>query len=152
MYFRGVSLGKISRREIAESKDKCTCILEIHLSGTVPLSQHRSITESVSPETHQHIYHQGFEVLKSPLVTVMGFPVGSVVKNTPAKAETWVQSLGQEDPMEKEMATHSIIIVWKTPWAEESSGLQPMVRQTVGHDWVIEHTCVATFIGFLDLG
>ena len=82
----------------------------------------------------------------------MGFHVGWVVKNTSANAETWVQSLGQEDPMEKEMATHSSIIVWKTPWAEESRGLQPMVLQTVGHDWVIEHTCVATFIGLLDLG
>ena len=47
----------------------------------------------------------------------MGFPGGSVVKNLPVKQETWVQSLGQEDPLEKEMATHSSTVVWKNPMA-----------------------------------
>ena len=45
----------------------------------------------------------------------MGFPGGSVVKNLPAMQETWVQSLGQEDPLEKGMATHSSILVWRIP-------------------------------------
>ena len=44
------------------------------------------------------------------------FPGGSVVKNLPAKQETWVQSLGTEDDVEKEMATHSSILAWKIPW------------------------------------
>ena len=49
---------------------------------------------------------------------------GSVVKNLPAMQETWARSLGQEDPLEKEMATHSGILAWKTPWTEEPDGLQ----------------------------
>ena len=52
----------------------------------------------------------------------MGFPGGSVVKNL--RTGTWVQSLGWEDPLEKEMATHSNIISWRIPWTEEPSGLQ----------------------------
>ena len=51
-----------------------------------------------------------------------GFPGGSVVKNLPAKQETWVQSLGWEDPLEKEMVTHSSILAWRMPWTEESGG------------------------------
>ena len=49
--------------------------------------------------------------------------------------ETWVQSLGQEDPLEKEMATHSNTLAWKIPWMEEPGGLQSMGLQKVGHDW-----------------
>ena len=59
------------------------------------------------------------------------------VKNLPAMQdteETRVQSLGQEDPLEKEMATHSFILAWKIPWTEELGGLQFMVSQRVGHD------------------
>ena len=48
----------------------------------------------------------------------MGFPGGSVVKNLTAMQESWVQSLGQEDPLEKEMATHSSTLAWKIPWRE----------------------------------
>ena len=55
-----------------------------------------------------------------------GFPGGSVVKKLPAVWETWVRSLGQEDPLEKEMATHSSIFAWKIPWTEEPGGLQSM--------------------------
>ena len=51
------------------------------------------------------------------------FPDGSEVKNVPAKWETQVQSLGREDPLEKEMATHSSILTWRSPWAEEPGGL-----------------------------
>ena len=49
--------------------------------------------------------------------------------------ETRVGSLGQEDPLEKEMATRSSILAWKTPWTEEPSGLQSLGSQRVGHDW-----------------
>ena len=48
--------------------------------------------------------------------------------------ETQVRSLGQEDPLEKEMATHSSILAWKIPWTEEPDGLQSLERQRVGHD------------------
>ena len=48
--------------------------------------------------------------------------------------EMWIQSLGQEDSMEEKMATHSSILAWEIPWAEESGGLQSMRSQRVGHD------------------
>ena len=57
-----------------------------------------------------------------------------MVKRLPAMWETWVQSLGWEDPLEKEMATHSSILAWKIPWIEEPGGLQSMDSQRVGHD------------------
>ena len=49
-----------------------------------------------------------------------------MVKRLPTMQETWVQSLGQEDLLEKEMATHSSILAWKNPWTEEPGGLQSM--------------------------
>ena len=62
------------------------------------------------------------------------FPVAQMVKNLPAMQDTWVQSLGQEDPLEKEMAIHSSILAWRIPWTEESGGLQAMGSQRVGHN------------------
>ena len=61
--------------------------------------------------------------------------VVQMVKNLPAMQETWVWSLGWEDPLEKEMATHSSILAWRIPWAEKSGRLQSMGLQRVGHDW-----------------
>ena len=60
--------------------------------------------------------------------------VAQLVKNPPAMRETWVQSLGQEDPLEKEMATHCSFLAWKIPWTEEPGRLQSMGWQRVGHD------------------
>ena len=57
-----------------------------------------------------------------------------MVKNPPAMQEIWVQSLGQEDSLEKEMAIHSSILAWETPWTEELGGLQSMGSQRVGHN------------------
>ena len=62
----------------------------------------------------------------------LGFPGGSVVKNLPATQEpqeTWVQSLGQEDPLEEGMATHSSILAWRIPWTEEPGRLQSIESQ-----------------------
>ena len=56
------------------------------------------------------------------------------VKNPPAIQETQVQSLGWEDPLEKEMATHSSILAWKFPWTDEPGGLRSIRLQRVGHD------------------
>ena len=56
------------------------------------------------------------------------------VKHLPIVWETRVRSLGQEDPLEKEMATHSSILAWRIPWTEEPGGLQSMGLQRVGHD------------------
>ena len=55
-------------------------------------------------------------------------------KHLPAMQETWVQSLGQEDPLEKEMATHSSTLTWKIPWMEGPGRLQSMALQRVEHD------------------
>ena len=63
----------------------------------------------------------------------------SVVKNSPAMQETHVQPLGQEDPLEKEMATHSSVLAWEIPWAEESGGLQSMGAKRVGDDLATEN-------------
>ena len=65
------------------------------------------------------------------------------LKNPPAKAgdsETQVQSLGWEDPLEKETTTHSSILAWRIPWTKEPGGLQSMGSQRVAHDLVHTHT------------
>ena len=74
----------------------------------------------------------------------LGFPGGSVVKNPPAKQEMWVQSLGQEDPLEKETANSSIL-AWEIPRTEEPGGLQSMGSQKLRHNFV---TNTATTILF----
>ena len=60
--------------------------------------------------------------------------VAKMVKRLPAIRETWVLSLGREDPLEKEMATHSSILTWRIPWMEEPGRLQSTGSQRVGHD------------------
>ena len=71
----------------------------------------------------------------------MCFPAGSVVKNLPAeqemsdKQERQVSSLDQEDPLEKEMSTHSSICVWEIPWTEGPGRLQSMELPRAVHDW-----------------
>ena len=64
------------------------------------------------------------------------YNVAQTVKRLLTMRETWVQSLGQEDLLEKEMATHSSILAWKIPWTVEPGRLQSMGPQRVGHDWV----------------
>ena len=63
---------------------------------------------------------------------LLGTLVAQMVKNLPAVQETWVRSLGWEDPLEKEMATHSRILAWRIPWTEEPGGLQSLGLQGVG--------------------
>ena len=60
--------------------------------------------------------------------------MAQLVKNSPAMWETWVRSVGWEDPLEKGKATHSSILAWKISWAEEPGGLHSMGSQRVGHD------------------
>ena len=62
-----------------------------------------------------------------------------MVKDSPAMQETWAQSLGLKDPLEKELATHASILSWKIPWAEEPGG-QFMVSQRVRQDWMTKHS------------
>ena len=59
--------------------------------------------------------------------------VAQTVKDLPAMQKTQVQSLGWEDPLEEEQATHSSILAWKIPWTEEPGGLQSMGLQRIGH-------------------
>ena len=72
-----------------------------------------------------------------------GFPAGLAMKNLPAvqaTEETPVQSLGQEDPLEEGMATHSSILAWEIPWTEVPGRLQFMESQRVEHNWATELT------------
>ena len=76
------------------------------------------------------------------LCTKRGFPSGSAVANSPAAQETketQVRSLGQEDPLEKGMATHSSILAWEIPWTEEPGGLMSIGFQRVGHNRATEY-------------
>ena len=66
--------------------------------------------------------------------------MGKKKKNLPAMQEILVWSLGWEDLLEKEMATHSSILAWRIPWTEEPGGLQSMGLPRVGHDWVTKAT------------
>ena len=69
--------------------------------------------------------------------SLRAFLVGQMIKTLPAIQETWVQSLGQEAPLEKGMVTYSNILSWRIPWTKEPDGLQSMGLQRVWHDWAI---------------
>ena len=69
-----------------------------------------------------------------PLQYSLASLVVQLVKNLPAMWETWVQSLGWEDPLEKGKATHSSILAWRIPWTEEPGGQQSMGLQRIGQD------------------
>ena len=71
-----------------------------------------------------------------PLQYSWASPVAQMVKSPPAMQETWVWSLGWEDPLEKGMATYSSILAWRIPWIEKPGRLQSMGSQRVGHNWV----------------
>ena len=64
------------------------------------------------------------------------FPIAQIIRKLPAMQKTWVQSLGQEDPLEKEVATHFSILAWRIPWTEDLGGLQSMGSQRGTHNWV----------------
>ena len=67
------------------------------------------------------------------------------LKRLPAMQETWVRSLGWEDPLEKEMATHSSILAWEIPWMVKSAGLQSTGSQRVRHNWVTSLSLLLLF-------
>ena len=70
-----------------------------------------------------------YPVILKLLKCIGASPVAQLVKNLPEMRDTWVQSLGWEDPLEKEMATHSSILAWRTLWTEEPDRLQSMGSQ-----------------------
>ena len=82
-----------------------------------------TFTFSVNKLLHQILYLLSF---RQPFKPHQASLVAQMVKNLPAMQETWVQSLGWEDPLEKGMATHSSSLAWRIPWTEESGGLQSM--------------------------
>ena len=90
-----------------------------------------------SPITSQQIDEETMETAKDFIFLgskITASLLAQRLKHLPAMWETWVRSLGQEDPLEKEMATHSSTLAWRIPWMEEPSGLQSTGSQRVGHD------------------
>ena len=73
-------------------------------------------------------------LIVAALLFVRGFSGGLAIKNPPAMQETWVWSLGRENPLEQVMATHSSILAWRIPWTEVPSGLQSIWSKRVGHN------------------
>ena len=65
-----------------------------------------------------------------------------MVKNPPTMWETWIRSLGWEDPLKEVMATHSSILAWRIPWTEQPGRLQSMGSQRVKHNWATQHTLI----------
>ena len=90
-----------------------------------------------------------YQICKEEMITYMyqASLVAQMVKNSPATQETWIWSLVWEDPLEEGMATHSSILAWRIPWAEEPGKLQSMGLQRVGHDRATKHS--STYIIFL---
>ena len=78
--------------------------------------------------------HKGYWSIIVIFLSDFNFPGGSDGKAPAYNVGTQVRSLGREDPLEKEMATHSRILAWKIPWTEESRGLQSMESQRVGQN------------------
>ena len=111
-------------------KDKRACRAAVH--GTA-----KSQTWLSDWTTIDKVLQRGVKqkILRSSWILITGFPCGSVVNNLPAMLETWVQSLGREDPLEEEVATHSSILAWEIPWTEEPGGLQSVGLQRVRYDW-----------------
>ena len=100
----------------------------IHLIGgckippdCVPLVQGSQATFLLN--TIQDLTWLSLSLFPGILLLFRAFLVAQTVKGLPAMRETWVQSLGQEDPLEKEMATHCSILAWRIPWTEEPGGL-----------------------------
>ena len=93
--------------------------------------------------THTHTIFQVVFVIKPLHIYIIvswASLVAQMVKNLLARQEVW--SLGQEDPLEKEMATHSCILTWRIPWTEEPGGLQSMGSQRVRHDFTFTFHCI----------
>ena len=73
-------------------------------------------------------------LIEDNIINMVSSLVAQTVKCLSTMQETWVRSLGQEDPLEKEMAIHSRTIAWKIPWTEEPGSLQSLWSQRVGHN------------------
>jgi len=119
-----------------------------HFPGLITLSVHWYPSSLADLKTLFHQWHPNSTFYTFNLFLVTGsffsayvckvFPVVQTVKNLPAMQETWVRSLGQEDPLKKGVAVHSSILAWRIPWTEAPGGLQSVESQRVGHDWATD--------------
>ena len=96
-----------------------------------PFPSHCSHPHPLAPETRGLF---PISMVLPYLELQIGASLAALVRNLPAMQETWVQSLGQKDPVEKRRATHSSILAWRIPWTEEPGGLQSMESKRVAHD------------------
>ena len=100
----------------------------------------RAVKKINKSSIYLYICHLHIQWICHLRITNRASPVAQMVKCLPTMRETQVQSLGQEDFLEKEMGTHSSILAWKIPRMEEPDRLQSMGSQRVGHDWVTSYT------------
>ena len=108
------------------------------------LDSYKPLITFLSTDQYVTLFFVGFCFKKTYFVCVYvyvlnGVPGGSMVKNSHAR-QMWVQSLGWEDPLGKEMTTHSSVLAWKIPWREEPWELQSRGHKGVRHNLVTEHT------------
>ena len=101
--------------------DSCESSLDLWLIQIWPDLRVKTLPQGRSPPPFPgpRLQHQSFTTLCLLYKAPQTHCLGSVVKNQPAMQETWVQSLGREDPLEKELETHSSTLAWKIPWTEE---------------------------------
>ena len=102
-------------------------------------------SEQTNIHTNKKQTHGAMLVAQRMCLSVI-FPVAQTVKNLPAMQETWVRSVGQEDPLEQGMA----ILAWRIPWTEEPGGLRSMGSQRVRHDWVTNTATTPINAGDMD--
>ena len=139
---------KVSRAKAQMVKTKVTYLGGQITHGSKRLSSDRvqGILQLPSPTTRKQfraflgltgycrIWISSYGLIAQPLYESWTSLVAQTVKHLSMMRETWVQSLGWEDPLEKEMAIHFSTIAWKIPWTEEPGRLQSMGSQRVGHD------------------
>ena len=106
----------------------------LHNPGS--LSQFNTHITSLSPEGPDYRKVDEADRVGHGISFFWASLVAQRLKRLPAMRETWVRSLGREDPLEKEMATHSSILAWRLPWAEAPGGLQSKGSQRVGCDFI----------------
>ena len=104
--------------------------------GAWPLSGPQGHTYTLTPFWPLEINHPDLQTFLHPILTQWAAQEAQWEKNPPASQETWVQSLGQEDPPEKEIATHSSILAWETHGQRSLVGYGSWGRGRVGHDFV----------------
>ena len=110
-----------------------------------------NLTHEITPSQYFKSKYDHWSFLCIYYATFWASLVAQRLKRLPAMRETWVQSLGQEDPLEKEMATHSSILAWRIPWMEEPGGLQSTGLQRVGHNWATSLHFMPPFNPYLNL-